>query len=67
MRQPRRTLYAYFLRDVSGEWLLRADTNRGALIRQQRIDAKSYEVTTIETFALRPGESHGPLTARRLK
>ena len=60
MRQPRQTLYAYFLQDVSGEWLLRADTNRGYLIRQQREDAKSYTVTSIETYTMRPGESHYP-------
>lgn len=55
VRQPHaKVIHVYWLRDVSGEWLMRSDTNRRHLQqRRGRERANQYECTEIEQYVPR--------------
>lgn len=60
-RQPRRKLYAYWMQDVSGEWLLRSDTNWRAIKSEHRIESWAYPTTQIDEFTTKaPLVTHAP-------
>lgn len=49
MRRPADRIHAFFVRDVSGEWLLRTDTNRRRLAKK-RTSMIHWQVTKIRVF-----------------
>lgn len=51
-RRPNEKIYAYWLQDVGGDWLLRANSSRRGLEVRRRTEGKRYRVTEIGVFHL---------------